>query len=712
MEEKIVFSVEGMTCNSCAQGITKHLVKKGLKDVSVSYDEGQVEVLAEENLSVPLVIKEINSLGYTASLKAEVIIKKNNFSKQELFFAIAAIFTVPLLLHMLLPFHLLHNGYFQLLLSIPVLYIGIIHFGKSAWGSLKNLQPNMDVLIITGSLSAFIYSLSGLILYGNTVAGHQFLFFETSAAIITFLLLGNLIEHRTLKKTSSAIHSLALLQPVTANRINNALTQNETIEEINADQLKKNDLILVNTGDKIPADGLIYWGNASIDESAMTGESLPADKSENDKVLAGTIVIKGTIKIIAEATGNSTMLNNVISIVRNAIHQKPEIQRLGDKVSSMFVPAVLIISGCTFIGSFTFFNVSLSDSILRSIAVLVISCPCAMGLATPTAVAVGIGRAAKEGILIKGGRILEDLGQANIIVFDKTGTLTNSDLSINEKKYFANEDEVHYIIQQLEKHSSHPIGKALLKLPEPALGSIYKKFKFIEEEKGFGMRGIDQDNNNYFIGRPMNSAEAEPFKEYQVLVSKNEKTLAAFSISENIRTGAKEMICYFHKEGFHSVLLSGDRKIQCEKIGDELGINEIISEKLPADKSSVIELLKKSGVVVMVGDGINDSPSLSIADVGISFGSATQVAIETSDIVMMNEKSLFPIIKAHQLAKATFTTIKQNLFWALIYNVIAIPIAAGGWLSPIISSFSMAFSDVIVIGNSLRLKIKNIFTIK
>jgi P-type Cu+ transporter len=712
MEEKIVFNVEGMTCNSCAQGITKHLLKKGLKEVRVSFDDSLVEVLSGENLSVPMLIKEIDSLGYKTSLKTDVIAKKNNFSRQEFYFAIVAVFTLPLLLHMILPFHLLHNGYFQLLLSIPVLIIGIKHFGKSAWGSLKNLQPNMDVLIITGSLSAFIYSLSGLLLYGNTVAGQQYLFFETSAAIITFLLLGNLIEHRTLKKTSSAIHALALLQPVTANRINNALTENETTEEINAEQLKKNDLILVNTGDKIPADGLIYWGNASIDESAMTGESLPLEKSENDKVLAGTIVIKGSVKIIAEATGNATMLNNVISIVRNAIHQKPAIQRLGDKVSSWFVPVVLIISVLTFIASYTLLNVSLSDSILRSIAVLVISCPCAMGLATPTAVAVGIGRAAKEGILIKGGRILEDLGQAKIIVFDKTGTLTNSELSINEKKYFAGEDEVHYIIQQLEKHSSHPIGKALLKLSEPPPGSTTVKFKSIEEEKGFGMRGTDQDNNNYFIGRPVRSAEANLFKDYQVLVSKNEKTLAVFSISETIRPGAIEMISYFHKEGFHSVLLSGDRKIQCEKIGGELGINEIISEKYPADKSSVIEQLKHKGVVVMIGDGINDSPSLSIADVGISFGSATQLAIGTSDIVMMNEKSLFPIIKAHQLAKATLTTIKQNLFWALIYNVVAIPIAAVGLLSPIISSFSMAFSDVIVISNSLRLKIKNIFTNK
>ncbi|MEP7264623.1 MAG: cation-translocating P-type ATPase [Bacteroidota bacterium] len=711
MEDRIILSVEGMTCNSCAQGISSHLKKRGIKDVVVDYEEGQVLYGEEKELPVEKVIAEINSLGYKAFLKTDTITKRTGFTQQELFFFAALVFTVPLLLHMLLPFPFLHNSYLQFFLSLPVVLIGIFHFGRSAWGSLKHGQPNMDVLILTGSLSAFIYSVAGLIKYGNTDAGHQFLFFETAAAIITFLLLGNLIENRTLKKTNSAVASLAALQPVIARRIINALTDKETTEEINAEHLKKNDLILVNTGDKIPADGLIYQGNASIDESAMTGESMPAEKSENDKVLAGTIVINGSIKMIAEATGSATVLNNVIAIVKNASHQKPNIQRLGDKVSSWFVPTVLIIAVFTFFISWWYNDIGFSSAMMRSIAVLVISCPCAMGLATPTAVAAGVGRAAKEGILVKGGRVLEDFAKSTIIVFDKTGTLTDSELTIAQKEYFTDTDtdEVHHIIRQLEKHSSHPVGKALMKLE---VSDEYKSSPFtsIEEEKGFGMRGTDKEKNKYYIGRPSAIIKEKTGKDYQVVITKNETLLAAFTLDETIREGAAEMVAYFRKKGMHTVLLSGDRKPQCEKIAAATGIDEIIAEKLPLEKSAVIESLKKKGVVSMVGDGINDSPSLTIADVGISFGSATQVAIGSSDIILLGSKTLFPLIKIHQLALATLTTIKQNLFWALVYNIVAIPIAAIGLLSPLVSSFSMAFSDVIVIGNSLRLKIKNIFT--
>jgi P-type Cu+ transporter len=708
MDEKIVLKVDGMTCSSCAEGISRHLLKKGVKNVIVNYEAGQVALTADDQHPLPEVIGEIKKLGYSASLPETVSPTKKGLSTLEIYFLISVVFTVPLLLHMFVSISILHNAYVQLLLSLPVVAIGVKHFGKSALGSVRHLQPNMDVLILTGSLSAFIYSVAGLINYGNTVYGHQYHFFESAAAIITFLLLGNLIEHRALKKTNSALSHLAALQPVTARRITKPLTDSETTEDINADQLKKNDLVLVNTGDKVPADGIIYWGSASIDESSMTGESLPVEKSENDKVLAGTLVLNGTIKMVAEATGSATVLNNIISLVANAAGQKPSIQRMGDKVSAWFVPIVLLISIVTFFISFFFVGVDLPGSFLRSIAVLVISCPCAMGLATPTAVSVGIGRAAKEGILVKSGRTLEEFSQSDIIVFDKTGTLTETTLSIKEKKFFVPEEEVLYIIHQLEKHSSHPVAKALLQLSPPLNNYRPYNFSFIEEAKGSGIAAGDQNGNTYYIGRI--HKEDKDLKDFQVGVYRNNNKLAAFTLDETIRKDASAMISYFRREGLRIVLLSGDRKSQCTKIASALGIKEVFAEMLPGDKASVIENLKKEGIVTMAGDGINDSPSLSHAHIGLSFGSATQIAISSSDIVILSGNSLLQVVKVHQLAKATMLTIRQNLFWALIYNVAAIPIAATGLLSPVISSFSMAFSDVIVIGNSLRLKIKNIFT--
>lgn len=706
MDEKIVLSVEGMTCTSCAQGIARHLSKKGLKEVSVDYDAGKVEIGDNNNQPVDVIIEEINSLGYRAFYNKTEDSAAPFFTRERYFF-IAAFFTLPLLLHMWIPLPVLHNSYVQLALSLPVMFIGYLHFGRSALGSLRHLQPNMDVLIMTGSSAAFLYSLSGLIIYGDLHDG-QFQFFETAAAIITFLLLGNLIEHRTLKKTNTALKELSLLQPTVAHRIVNPMTEQESTETVDASHLKKNDLILVNTGDKIPADGLIYWGSATIDEAAMTGEPTPAEKSENNSVLAGTILLKGSIKIIAEATGESTVLNNVIRIVKNATHEKPAIQRMGDKVSAWFVPSVLVISLLTFLISFFTLDVSMSNSILRGVAVLVISCPCAMGLATPTAVAAGIGRAAKEGILIKNGRILETLSQSTVIVFDKTGTLTKKEIKIASEEYFTTKEDSLFLIHQLEKHSAHPVAMALLSLPKPDIGYMGPKFTSIEEEKGFGMKAIDKDGNRYFIGKTISSDQ--DLHKYQVIVTKNESVIAGFTIGEEVREGAASMVDYFKVNGFKTVLLSGDKDASCRRVAQQTGIEEVYSEKIPTEKHEVIQSLKKAGKVIMIGDGINDSPSLATADTGISFGSATQIAISSSDIILMNEDNLLQIKKAHQLAMSTMLTIKQNLFWALFYNIIAIPVAAGGWLSPVISSFSMAFSDVIVIGNSIRLKFKNIFT--
>lgn len=713
VEEKVILQVEGMTCSNCAQTITHRLEKKGLKDFWVNFEKGEVELEDLHELTVSNIINEINGLGYKATEKATITDSgQSRFSTLEKRFIIAAAFTLPLFLHMLVNWHWLHNGWVQMLLCLPVLYIGLNFFGKSAWGAIKHGQTNMDVLITIGALSAFIYSLSGLLIAKDAADAQQYLFFETAAVIITLVLLGNIIEQRSLKKTSSAVESLLQLQPVRATRILNAMTNEEITENIDVGLLKKNDLLLINSGEKIAADGRIYWGEAIIDESSMTGESIPSDKKVNDNVLAGTVIQSGSIKIIADAVGSNTLLNNIIEIVRKATQNKPAIQKLGDKLSAWFVPVVLVIAVLTFILSHFVFGVDLTASVLRSIAVMLISCPCAMGLATPTAVAVAVGRAAQEGLLIKGGHLLELFSQSKTIVFDKTGTLTEPQLNIKEIKYYKDKDLAKNIIFTLEQYSTHPMAKTLTMAVSTEKPAETMHFSSVSEEKGNGVKATDKDGNNYFIGNYFWAKEITSDDKHQVYVVKNKELMATADFEETIRNDAAETIRYFKSQGYKTVLLSGDRFDKCKHVADVLGMDTMHAEKLPTEKLAIITELKKIGPVIMVGDGINDSPSLATADIGVSFGSATQTAIKTAGIILMNEQKLASLIKVHQLSKATLTTIKQNLFWALIYNVVAIPIASIGLLSPMVSSFSMAFSDVVVIGNSLRLKIKNIFTVQ
>ena len=620
-DEKVVLQVEGMTCSNCAQGITRHLGKKGLKNLWVSFDKGEVEYNLNGDIPISFVIDEINSMGYHAVEKNEEISQKvKGLSSLEIRFLIAAIFTLPLTLHMLLNWTWLHNGWIQLLLCLPVLYIGLTYFGKSAFGALRNGQTNMDVLITIGAVSAFIYSLVGLIISTNAVEMRHFLFFETSAVIITLVLLGNLIEQKSLKKTSSAVESLLNLQPIIAKRIVNSLTVDEKIEEIEIGTLKKNDLVLVNSGDKIPADGRIYWGNASIDESSMTGESMLSVKGIDDTVLAGTIIIDGSIKVIADEVGNNTVLNNIIELVSKATQNKPAIQRWGDKVSAWFVPVVLLISLFTFLISYFMMAVPLTGSFLRSIAVLVISCPCAMGLATPTAVAVAVGRAAKEGILIKGGHLLELMSESAIIVFDKTGTLTEPILKVKKINYIINEDLARYVIFTLEQYSTHPTAKAMIKEIQNNSAHSSIKFASITEEKGLGVKAKDVEGNNYLVGSYNWACDLTDDRSHQVYVIMNNVLLATIDFEEVIRSDASATLQYFNEQHFKTILLSGDRLEKCNDVAEKLGIQEVYGEKMPAEKLEIIEKLKRHGKVIMVGDGVNDSPALAVADIGVSFG--------------------------------------------------------------------------------------------
>jgi P-type Cu+ transporter len=699
--DNVILKVEGMDCTNCALGITRSLEKKGFQNVYTNFSTGEVTFESiNPDKEIDLAKTAITNLGYTVVNQEKV----SRFSTIEKKFAFTLPFTIPLLLHMFLPHGWLHHPIVQLSLCAPVFVLGFWHFGKSAFNSLKAGVSNMDVLIFIGSNAAFFYSLAGTIIHYGTHEVHNYLFYETTATIITLVLLGNVLEHRSVKQTTSAIADLSKLQPEKAKRIADG-----NIQEINSIEIVKNDILLVNSGDRIPVDGKIIMGNASIDESMITGESIPVEKQINAQVIGGTIVLDGSIQIIAENVGKDTMLSKIIEMVKNAQQAKPDIQKLGDKISAIFVPIVVFIAVITFIGAYFLFDVSLQKAIMNSVAVLVISCPCAMGLATPTAVMVGIGRAAKNGILIKGGSTLEVLAEIKKVVFDKTGTLTTGKFNIKNIKLYSSlsENEVKCILYSIEKHSSHPIAKSIVEnLKNESLELI--NFLNVIEEKGKGLIATDTQGNSYIAGSFKTITNNTGINNHAIYLSKNEQLIAGIDIEDDIKQSASESIISLKNQGVSSILLSGDRKEKCEEIAQKLSITEVYSEHTPQEKLEKISRLNAQSPTAMAGDGINDAPALAQAAVGISLGNASQVAIQSAQVVILNGNDLEKVNEAILIGKHTLITIKQNLFWAFFYNVIAIPIAAAGFLNPMIGALAMAFSDVIVIGNSIRLKHKKI----
>jgi Cu+-exporting ATPase len=523
-------------------------------------------------------------------------------------------------------------------------------------------------------------------------------FFETSATIITLVLLGNVLEHRSVKQTTTALKDLSKIKNTVAKKVND-----DKIVDIKFEDIVKGDILIINSGDIIPTDGTIIWGDCTLDESMLTGESLPIAKKTNNMVIGGTTLLSGSIKIKASEVGNNTILSQIIELVKNAQKEQPEIQKLGDKVSAIFVPVVIGISIFTFFICHYFFNISFTDAFLRSIAVLVISCPCAMGLATPTAIMVGIGRAAKNGILIKGGNTLEKMAGIKNIAFDKTGTITTGNFKILDLNIIeGDENEIKNIIYNIEKYSSHPIANSLIN--ELKDYSEKLNIKNIEEKNGFGITA--QINNDiYFIGKEVSANQKRKFDVY---LKKNDTTIATINLKDEIKDETQEIINNL-KEEYTTSLVSGDRKEKCDELNKSLLFDKVFSNQSPEDKLKIIEELNKENNTLMVGDGINDAPALSKATLGVSLGNASQIAIQSSEIILLNKENLKQLPKALKISKHTLLTIKQNLFWAFSYNIIAIPIACLGYLNPMWAALFMAFSDIVVIGNSIRLKFKRIF---
>ena len=695
--KKIKLQVEGMTCSNCAAGIKKHLLSKGLENVNVNFSTGEVSCNIDDLQNQNIVENIIQKLGYSIIKPKKA--NERKISKVEIYFYSTLIFTLPLFSHMFVSEDsIIQNPILQFFLCLPVYIIGVSYFGKSAWSSIKAGIPNMDVLIFIGSSAAFFYSIYGWLIFSGTPEMHDYLFFETSATIITLVLLGNVLEHKSIQKTTSAIKDLSSIQKVSAK-----VEVNGIIKEVSFENIKIGDILIVNSGDKIPTDGIIVSGSAYIDESMITGESIPTNKNKESEVIGGTIIIDGNLKIKASKVGEDTLLSQIIELVKNAQNNKPNIQKIGDKISAVFVPVVLFIAFLTFFIGHYYFLLSTQEALLRGIAVLVISCPCAMGLATPTAVMVGIGRAAKNGILIKGGDSLEKLASIKNIVFDKTGTLTTGEFTVSNFNVIdGDEKKIKNIIYNIEKHSSHPIAKSLCNYFN---NNNLLELNNISEKKGVSI-SAKIGNDLYTIGS--SKIIISDYKS-DLFVLKNNKLIATLDINDELKINTDLVVSSLHKSKYTTTLLSGDKKEKCDKLSEKIGIKTTFSEQLPLEKIAKIEHLVDQDPTAMIGDGINDAPALAKATIGISLGNATQIAIQSADVVLLNNENLQQLPKVLKLGKHTLLTIKQNLFWAFSYNLVAIPIAFLGLLNPMWAALFMAFSDVIVIGNSIRLRYKKIF---
>ena len=682
-----------MHCNHCTQSIQKVIEGFGITDLSIDLNSSSALLTIPEGKTSEI-LAALKRAGFPSCLRNDLEsldLQKDKFSL-ETKLVISAICTFPLMFHMFIDAPLLHTPLIQALLALPVVAIGISHFGGSALRALRIGVANMDLLIFIGISSSFLYSLYGTI----AGLGDNFLFYETAASITLFVLFGNYLERRSLKKTSSAIEELARIAPEHA-----VLSKPDgTLETVRTATIIPGDVILVCAGEKIPVDGIIKEGNALVDQSLLTGESIPLAFGSGDRVIGGSINTEGIIKVVAGTLGEESVLQQIIRLVKTATSQKPAIQKLGDAVSGVFVPIVLAISVITFLICFFYASLSFQQSLLQAIAVLVIACPCAMGLATPTAITVGIGRATKEGILVKGGASLERLAHIDTIIFDKTGTLTDGTLKVADIDVFNfDRSKTLELIKGFETHSTHPLAESIVhELAHVSAAPI----RDLREEKGRGMSGSDEQGHNYRIGSRSFTGAPMPG---DIFLVQDDAVIAAIKITDTLKPSAVATVKELLARGKKIVLMSGDSKTKVIQTAQLLGITEYYFEQSPADKLSLTKRLSTGQNTCFVGDGINDAPALQQATVGISLSGATDVAIQSAEVVLLGG-SLERLPALFDLAQLTFKTIKENLFWAFFYNSMAIPLAAFGFLTPLVAALTMAFSDVIVIGNSLRLKVR------
>ncbi|MEN8253026.1 MAG: heavy metal translocating P-type ATPase [Patescibacteria group bacterium] len=756
-KKQINFHVSGMHCASCAANISRKLQKTdGVSEANVNYANSQAAINFDpQKLSSKEIEESVGSLGYKAHINhdgskdvkghdhAIDFFEKERVAELKLLkqkLSVSAVFTSLLMLGAMLPMvpDFLKNVWLMWLLATPVQFWVGRDYYKSAFSALKNKTTNMDTLVVMGTSVAYFYS-AFVVLFGSQLEKFnipQHVYFETSATIITLILLGKYLELNAKGKTSAAIKKLIGLQAKTAH-----LVKNGKVTDIDLDKVKIGDILLVKPGEKIPVDGAIVKGKSSIDESMITGESLPILKKKGDKVIGATINSSGSFEMKAEKIGSETMLFQIIEMVKSAQSSRPPMQKLVDTISAYFVPTVIILSFITFIFWLIFGpSPQLLFALVSMISVLIIACPCALGLATPTSIMVGIGRAAREGILIRDAESLELARKVTTMVFDKTGTLTEGKPEVQNLHFSSlkNKDQkiknnFLNILQTVEEQSHHPLASAITNyLSSPPASAVLKalragKFKItnFKDHSGKGVSALInkkkilvgtekflQENKVNLDSELENKSEQWQEKAQTVVhMAVDNKHVLLLGIADKVRVESKNMITKLKQMRVTPVMLTGDNKKTAAAIATELGIEKYIAEVLPEQKLEKIKKLKGAHkVIAMVGDGINDAPALAAADVSIAMGAGTDVAMESAGMVLLrSDISLVP--KALKISKASMRNIKQNLVWAFGYNIILIPVAMGILypffkiqLDPMLAAGAMAMSSVSVVTNALRLK--------
>lgn len=721
VKESVELTISGMTCAACSNRIEKVLNKiDGVINANVNLTTEQATVEYYRGVvNSDDFISKIQNLGYDAKVKEgqnQYSNKDKRLKKQLTKLVIAAILSIPLLATMLV--HLFHmplpsifmNPWFQFILATPVQFIIGWQFYKGAYKNLKNGSANMDVLVALGTSAAYFYSIYEMFKWLNHTTQMPHLYFETSAVLITLILFGKYLETKAKTQTTNALGELLSLQAKEAR----VIKDNKEMM-IPAKDVQVNDNILIKPGEKIPVDGVILKVTTSIDESMLTGESIPVDKQINDKVIGATINQNGAIVIQATQVGNDTALANIIKVVEQAQGSKAPIQRLADQISGYFVPTVIGIALLTFIIWITLVHFGqFEPALVAAISVLVIACPCSLGLATPTSIMVGTGRAAEKGILFKGGQYVEQAQNIDTIVLDKTGTITNGKPVVTD---FEGDNETLQLLASAEYASEHPLAKAIVDHAQTndinlintdtfnALPGHGVESSVSQKQVLVGNRQLMRSNNvelSNHIESKMTDWESNG--KTVMLIAINGVYQGMIAVADTIKDNAVESIRRLHDMNINVVMLTGDNDNTAQAIAQQVGIDRVIANVLPDEKSAHITHLQKEGKqVAMVGDGVNDAPALVTADIGIAMGTGTEVAIEAADITILGgDLSLLP--KTLSISQLTMRNIRQNLIWAFGYNIAGIPIAALGLLAPWIAGAAMALSSVSVVTNALRLK--------
>lgn len=729
MVKKIDVEITGMHCASCSAIIQRALNKtQGVlsSNVNVATNRGLVE-FNEQEISAKEVLKVIENKGYGVKIAQGTIDYKKEAKKKEkeiydiqLSFYISLIFTLPVfvLSMFFMENPIPYQSIIVWLLATPVQFYIAYPMYKSAISALKGKTANMDSLIVLGTSAAYFYSVYLMLI------GDMHLYFETSAVLITIVVFGRYLEAKAKGKTSDAIKKLMNLSAKNAT----VIRDNKEII-IKVDDVLEGDIILVKPGEKVPVDGVIIEGRSSIDESMITGESIPIEKNVDDKVIGSTINKHGSFKFRATKVGANTTLSQIVKLIQDAQQNKAPIQRFADIVSAYFVPAIIVIAMLTFLTWYFIVQQEMTFAILTAVSVLVIACPCALGLATPTAIMVGTGKGAQKGILIKGGEALEVANKVNAVIFDKTGTITKGKPEVTDVVSYSdfNENQILETLASIEKQSEHPLAEAIVKRAE----ELNLHFKDIKEFKAIPGHGVEAKVGTlkYYFGNAklmtdlqlkaydydsqVNSLEEEG--KTVMYFSTDKEILGIVAVADTIKDTSVQAVKMLKKQGIQVFMITGDNQRTASAIAKKVGINNVFAQVLPEDKANHVKALQRKGkIVAMVGDGINDSPALAQADVGIAMGSGTDVAMESGSVVLMRN-DLRDVSRAIKLSRMTMSKIKQNLFWALIYNTLGIPVAAGllypmaGWLlSPILAGAAMAMSSVSVVSNSLLLKFKRL----